>query len=161
MAKRQKKRPAKRVDGRSRKRTVAEREAISAKARERYRLKEEALLEEFKKDAEIQEKHGRRYAGDYLESLFKYTGVKALVDVLVDDCGCEDRKLALNSFHEDLSQRYNKKAVLDAIYNAYEGVFGEKVIPKVRKSQCAPCHKKKIKKLRHFFMRKKMEQGEE
>lgn len=155
-----KKRAAKRtVDKRNKPKTIAQREAISAAARARSNEELARLEAEAAKATAFEKEHGRKFAGDYLEDLFKVTGVKALVDMLTDDCGCEDRKLALNSFHEDLSQRFNKSEKLNIIYDAYEGIFGDKVAPKNRKSQCAPCHKKKMKKIRHWFMRKKMEQG--
>lgn len=39
--------------------------------------------------------------GDLLETIFKYTGIKWLVETIsdllgIEDCGCEDRKKALN-----------------------------------------------------------------
>jgi hypothetical protein len=40
--------------------------------------------------------------GDLLETIFKYTGIKWLVEKVtgligIEDCGCEDRKEALNN----------------------------------------------------------------
>jgi len=44
--------------------------------------------------------------GDLLETIFKYTGIKWLVKkvtkaVGIEDCGCEDRKQALNKIKID------------------------------------------------------------
>lgn len=158
-----KKRKARRVkpdngkDKRRRSMSLEHREKISKAKRENAKKKEAELLEKARLDREFEKETGRKYAGDYLESVFKYTGVKALVDYLVDDCGCQDRKVALNNLHEDLSNRFNSKEGLKAIYDAYQGIFGEKIGPKVRMSQCAPCHKRKIKKMRNWFTRKKIE----
>jgi hypothetical protein len=34
--------------------------------------------------------------GDTIEKITKATGIKKLVDLLVDDCGCDDKKEMLN-----------------------------------------------------------------
>jgi hypothetical protein len=44
--------------------------------------------------------------GDLLETIFKYTGIKWLVKTVteavgIEDCGCEDRKQALNKIKID------------------------------------------------------------
>ena len=93
--------------------------------------------------------------GSQLAEIFKKTGVKSLVDALVEDCGCKDREEALNRFHEEALSQYNNSKMLNAIADAYDDIFGSKVSAKQRKSQCAPCHKRRIQKIRHFFMANK------
>lgn len=139
----------------ARRKSPQHKQRISKAKREKLKAEEEKALEEAIKRAE--QNADKRYAGDWLEDLFKMTGVKALVDALVEDCGCEDRKAAVNNFHESLATRYNKKRMWNVIYDAYEGMFGDKVTPKVRKSQCSSCHKSKLQKMRAFIAQKKME----
>ena len=87
--------------------------------------------------------------GDALEQVFEKTGVKALVNMIADDCGCEDRRDALNKFHEKwlAGRGRNNKNHLNIIADTYEAVTGHKVSPKARRSQCPACWQGRIKKI--------------
>ena len=84
--------------------------------------------------------------GDALEKVFEKTGVKALVDMISEDCGCEERKEALNKFHEQWLNKNgrNNKKYLNIIADTYEQVTGQKVSWQSRKSQCPSCWKGRI-----------------
>ena len=97
----------------------------------------------------------KKLAGDYIADFTEATGIKALVDALVEDCGCKDRQEALNSFHENALNSYNNSKMLNLISDTYTNLFGDKVGPKQRKSQCAPCHKNRIKRIRQWVMMEK------
>lgn len=84
--------------------------------------------------------------GDRLEKIFEKTGIKALVDMITDDCGCQDRKDALNKFHAKwlAGRGRNNHHHLNTIADAYEAVTGHKVSPKARRSQCPACWQRRI-----------------
>ena len=85
-------------------------------------------------------------AGDALEKVFEKTGVKALVEMIVKDCKCEDRRDALNKFHAKwlAGRGRNNKNHLNTIADAYEAVTGDKLSKKARMSQCPACWQRRI-----------------
>lgn len=53
---------------------------------------------EYKEKMKLWESRQEKGLGDVVETITKATGIKAFVDLLSDDCGCDERKEQLNDW---------------------------------------------------------------
>ena len=73
------------------------------------------------------------------------------------DCGCEDRKIALNDLHAGII--VNTKEGLNAIADLYSSITGHKIGIKERKSQCPSCWKARMATISKYLKEESIKIG--
>lgn len=72
------------------------------------------------------EKAGSIGLGDIVEKVTKATGIKAVVEAITDDCGCEERKKQLNETR--LKRRQPFKCFTEDEYNFLTELFNKPML---------------------------------